>query len=86
MGDVTDLHALKTSSERPLLDRQGRSINESGYLIDANENIINIKNQLVLNKAVLDANGDVPFIFRGGQLRQDTGSSLSRLMSEIEKG
>ena len=86
MGDVTNLAELKENPERPLIDHQGRPINESGYLIDANENIINVKGQLVLRKEVLDASGEVPLIFRGGQLRQDTGASLSRLMSEIEKG
>ena len=32
---------------------------------------------------VLDAEGDIPQVFRTGLLKSDTASSLSRLMSEI---
>lgn len=34
---------------------------------------------------ILDSEGEIPKVFRTGLLKSDTGSSLSRLMSEIER-
>lgn len=39
----------------------------------------------MFNKEILDPDGEIPEIFRAGLLKTDTGSSLSRLMSEIER-
>ena len=39
----------------------------------------------MFSKELLDAEGDIPKVFRTGLLKSDTASSLSRLMSEIEK-
>lgn len=39
----------------------------------------------MFDKCVLDDDGEIPQVFRTGQLRSDTASSLSRLMSEIER-
>lgn len=39
----------------------------------------------MFGKELLDAEGDIPKVFRTGLLKSDTASSLSRLMSEIEK-
>jgi len=47
--------------------------------------VINIYGKFMFDKAVLEHDGEIPAIFRGGQLRQDTASSISRLMSEIER-
>lgn len=33
----------------------------------------------------MDEQGEIPKVFRTGLLKSDTASSLSRLMSEIEK-
>jgi len=41
--------------------------------------------KVVFEKSVLQANGDIPEVFKAGLLRSDTASSLSRLMSEIER-
>jgi len=40
---------------------------------------------VVFKKSLLDNEGDIPKVFRTGLLKADTASSLSRLMSEIEK-
>ena len=39
----------------------------------------------MFEKDILDSEGDIPKVFRTGLLKTDSGSSLSRLMSEIEK-
>lgn len=39
----------------------------------------------MFGKELLDTEGDIPKVFRTGLLKSDTASSLSRLMSEIEK-
>lgn len=39
----------------------------------------------MFDKAVLETDGEIPSVFRSGLLRQDTASSISRLMSEIER-
>lgn len=39
----------------------------------------------MFGKEILDEEGEIPKVFRTGLLKSDTASSLSRLMSEIEK-
>lgn len=40
---------------------------------------------MMFGKHLLDGKGDIPEIFRVNLLRSDSQSSLSRLMSEIDK-
>jgi hypothetical protein len=58
-----------------------------GYLIDQEGNVIdkNGSGKRMFEKDILDAEGEIPKVFRTGLLKSDTASSLSRLMSEIEK-
>jgi hypothetical protein len=39
----------------------------------------------MFKKDLLDLDGEIPEIFRSGMLKSDSASSLSRLMSEIER-
>jgi hypothetical protein len=39
----------------------------------------------MFNRDLLDSDGEIPEIFRNGMLKSDSASSLSRLMSEIER-
>ena len=39
----------------------------------------------MFDKAILSAEGEIPKVFRMQVLKSDSGSSLSRLMDEIEK-
>ena len=39
----------------------------------------------MFDKDILDEEGEIPKVFRTGLLKSDTASSLSRLMSEIER-
>jgi hypothetical protein len=39
----------------------------------------------MFDKVILEPDGEIPYVFRTGLLRQDTASSISRLMSEIDK-
>ena len=48
-------------------------------------NVIDIRKKLVFEKKVLASNRDIPAIFQINLLRSDSQSSLSRLMSEIDK-
>jgi len=54
-------------------------------LIDEHGNVINKNGKKMFGKELLDTEGDIPKVFRTGLLKSDTASSLSRLMSEIEK-
>lgn len=60
-------------------------MNSKGYLIDREGNVINKNNKMMFKKQMLDHEDDIPKVFRTGLLKSDTASSLSRLMSEIEK-
>jgi len=39
----------------------------------------------MFDKVILSPDGEIPKIFRMGMLKSDSGSSLSRLMDEIER-
>lgn len=39
----------------------------------------------MFDKDIIDSEGEIPKVFRTGLLKSDTASSLSRLMSEIER-
>lgn len=54
-------------------------------MIDKNGNVINKNGKVMFQKGLLDNEGDIPKVFRTGLLKSDTASSLSRLMSEIER-
>lgn len=75
----------KSSSGSGYVDRKGRAVNIRGYLIDKNGNVIDHHGKLVFDRPVLEEDGEIPQVFRTGLLKSDTASSLSRLMSEIER-
>jgi hypothetical protein len=60
-------------------------VNERGYLIDGFGNVVDRDGNIMFDKIVLDSDGEIPQVFRTGLLKSDTASSLSRLMSEIER-
>jgi len=66
-------------------DQDGNRVNKKGYLVDNRGNVIDRKGDLVFKKSILTKEGEIPKVFRNGLLRQGSASSLSRLMSEIEK-
>ena len=66
-------------------DSDGNKVNKKGYLVDENGNIIDRWGDLVFKKFLLGKDGDIPIVFWNGLLRKGSASSLSRLMSEIEK-
>jgi hypothetical protein len=76
---------LDKGPQGELLDRQGKRVNSKGYLIDKDGNVIDKQGKMMFEKAILDSEDDIPKVFRTGLLKSDTGSSLSRLMSEIER-
>lgn len=60
-------------------------MNQKGYLIDSDGNIIDNRGKRVFDRVVLGRDGEIPPVFKSGLLKSKTSSSLSRLMSEIEK-
>lgn len=60
-------------------------MNPRGYLVDPAGNIIDKRGKRMFDKVILDSDGEIPKIFRTQMLKTDSGSSLSRLMDEIEK-
>lgn len=68
-----------------LVDKQGRVVNPRGYLVDERGNVIDKRGKIAFDQVVLEADDEIPAVFRTGLLKSDTASSLSRLMSEIEK-
>ena len=47
--------------------------------------MINKNGKKMFGKELLDNEEDIPKVFRTGLLKSETASSLSRLMSEIER-
>ena len=68
-----------------LIDRKGRLVNARGYLVDKEGNVIDKRGKRMFDKVILGPDGEIPKIFRMQILKSDSGSSLSRLMDEIEK-
>ena len=60
-------------------------MNPRGYLVDKDGNIIDKRGKRMFDKNVLSPDGEIPKIFRMQILKTDSGSSLSRLMDEIEQ-
>lgn len=60
-------------------------MNKRGYLVDPSGNVIDERGKLMFDQCILETDGEIPAVFRTGLLKSDSASSLSRLMSEIEK-
>ena len=84
MSPLTD-PILEKDGQGNLIDRKGRRVNQRGYLIDEEGNIIDKRGRKMFDRVILTSDGEIPKIFRINMLKNDSGSSLSRLMDEIEK-
>lgn len=76
---------LGKNAKGELIDTDGRRVNERGYLVDSDGNVIDKNGKPMFDRDILDSEGEIPKVFRTGLLKSDTASSLSRLMSEIER-
>jgi hypothetical protein len=76
---------LDKDSKGNLIDRKGKKVNSKGYIVDKDGNVIDKNNKKMFDKQLLDNENDIPKVYRTGLLKSDTASSLSRLMSEIER-
>lgn len=76
----------KNPSGSGYTDKKGRLVNIKGYLIDKMGNVVDHHGKIMFEKHILEDDEEIPQVFRTGMLRSDTASSLSRLMSEIERG
>lgn len=76
----------KNSTGSGYTDKKGRLVNIKGYLIDKQGNVVDHHGKIMFEKHILEDDEEIPQVFRTGMLRSDTASSLSRLMSEIERG
>jgi hypothetical protein len=70
--------------EGQFYDNDGNLVNSKGYLINPNGDVIDKNGNLVFKKNVLK-DGEIPPVFRNGLIRQDSTTSLSKLMDEIDK-
>ena len=70
--------------EGQFYDDDGNLVNKQGYLINKDGDIIDKNGNLVFKKNILK-DGEIPPVFRNGMIRQNSSTSLSRLMSEIDK-
>lgn len=73
---------FKKNSKGELVDNDGNLVNSKGYLIDKDGNLIDKRGNKMLPNNVMDADGEVPKIFRSGLLRSKSMESFSKLMSE----
>jgi len=71
---------LGRNAKGQLIDNEGKLVNEKGYLIDKDGNIIDINGNKVFDKAILNAEGEIPKVFLTGLLRSD---SVNSFMSDI---
>ena len=76
---------IHSKTAKKHVDRQGKSVNKLGFLVDHFGNIVDSRGKIMFGKHLLSPSGDIPEIFRVNLLRSDSQSSLSRLMSEIDK-
>ena len=83
--DPTGVPMLVRDSNGIFVDKQGRQVNSKGFLVDRSGNVIDIRGKVAFEKSMLYADGDIPEVFRLNLLRSDSASSLSRLMSEIDR-
>jgi len=83
--DPLGVPILDRDAQGNLIDNKGHKVNSKGYLIDSDGNVIDKDGYVMFPKKILDNEDDIPKVFRTGLLKSDTASSLSRLMSEIER-
>lgn len=83
--DPLGIPILDKDKNGGFIDNQGRKVNQKGYLIDKEGNVIDKNGKTMFKAKLLDNEEDIPKVFRTGLLKSDTASSLSRLMSEIER-
>ena len=76
---------LDKDAKGNLMDGKGKKVNSKGYMIDNQGNVIDKNGKKMFDKQLLDNENDIPKVYRTGLLKSDTASSLSRLMSEIER-
>jgi hypothetical protein len=71
-----------------LIDKNGKRVNSRGYFCDSEGNVLDMRGHVMFPVEVLDRDGEIPEVFRSaaGLLKPaDSESSMSRLMSEIER-
>lgn len=56
------------------LDKDGRRVTQRGYLTDEQGNVIDCRGNLMFDRCILEADGEIPAVFRKGFLRNDTAS------------
>jgi hypothetical protein len=89
MGDF-DMNAtgnpvLSKGKHGGFIDRQKRVVNQRGYFIDKEGNVIDYNGNLVFDKVVLGSDGEIPPVFRTGLLKEETVSDMEGLMDEVEQ-
>ena len=88
MGDFemnsTGNPVLSKGKHGGFIDRQKRVVNQRGYLIDKDGNVIDSHGNEVFDRAILGQDGEIPPVFRTGLLKEETVSNMEDLMNEVE--
>ena len=74
----------RTAAPNQYKDRRGNLVNQHGYLIDHDNNIIDENGDRVFSKHALTEDGNIPKVYRDGLPKDNSDSSLSDMMREIE--
>lgn len=69
---------ITSNSGDGFVDKKGRRVNKSGYLIDIYSNVIDIWGKIIFELIVLDNNGQIPLVFRTNLLGDWSDSSKAQ--------
>jgi len=70
---------LQKTSTDGFVDKKGRAVNQRGYLIDTQGNVIDIRGKHMFDRDLLDKDGEIPAVFRTGMLQSETDSDVSQI-------
>jgi hypothetical protein len=54
---------IRRDKENKMVDKKGRRVNNKGYLIDGEENVINLDGKMVFDKGSLSKDNEIPKFF-----------------------
>lgn len=66
------------------MDKNGKNVNQSGYLIDSDGNIIDKHGNVALKKKILDENGEIPAVYKSGKLLLSSKNSKPSMKQSKE--
>lgn len=80
--DKKGIPVLTRDKNGKFQDKMKKTVNQGGYLIDLNNNIIDKEGNVMFEKTLVDNQGQLPELFKGGYLTQ----VLSENERQIDSG